>query len=115
MWDAPAGIPHEDGVVEGSTLLVCLAIAEQDTEGGVNEVTTALGVAHSTASRLVARAVRAGMVHRGVSTVDPRRACLTLTPAGVRLVRASRDYRAARLREMLDGWSAPDIESLGDL
>ena len=30
-WDAPRGIAHEGGVVEGSTLLVCLAVA--DTAG----------------------------------------------------------------------------------
>jgi DNA-binding MarR family transcriptional regulator len=115
MWDAPAGIAHEGGVVEGSTLLVCLAIADATGAVGITEVTGALGVAHSTASRLVARAADAGMVDRAVSSTDPRRASLTLTPAGIRLVRASRDYRAGRLREMLADWPESDISALASL
>ena len=38
MWDAPAGIRHEEGVVEGSTLLVCLAVDEHEGDVGVSEV-----------------------------------------------------------------------------
>jgi DNA-binding MarR family transcriptional regulator len=115
MWDAPTGVPHEGGVVEGSTLLVCLAVADASSEVGINEVTRALGVVHSTASRLVARAVEAGMVDRAVSGADPRRALLTLTAAGTRLVQASRQYRASRLRHMLAGWSDGDVADLADL
>src|SRR5215204_1297682 len=70
MWDAPRGIAHEGGVVEGSTLLVCLAVADTAGAVGVAEVADALGVAPSTASRLVARAAEAGMVTREVSTTD---------------------------------------------
>ncbi|MGY1711963.1 MarR family transcriptional regulator [Geodermatophilus sp. SYSU D00758] len=74
MWDAPAGIEHEGALVEGSTLLVCLAVAEGRAAGevGVVEVAGALGVTHSTASRLVSRAVEAGMVRRAPSATDPR-------------------------------------------
>jgi DNA-binding MarR family transcriptional regulator len=115
MWDAPSGIAHEGGVVEGSTLLVCLAIADAAGEVGVNEVMTELGVAHSTASRLVARAAQAGMLDRAVSGTDTRKASLTLTAAGTRLVLASRDYRAARLQDMLIGWADHDVASLAEL
>ncbi|MGX6607385.1 MarR family winged helix-turn-helix transcriptional regulator [Micromonosporaceae bacterium Da 78-11] len=115
MWDAPSGIPHDGGVVEGSTLLVCLAISDATSEVGVSEVMNALGVAHSTASRLVARAAQVGMIERAASEADPRRASLTLTPAGTRLVLASRDYRAARLQDMLTGWPDHDIANLAEL
>ena len=98
MWDAPRGIAHEGGVVEGSTLLVSLAVADTAGAVGVAEVADALGVAPSTASRLVARAAEAGMVTREVSTTDPRRAALELTATGTRLVEASRRYRAAQGR-----------------
>ncbi|WP_433789680.1 MarR family winged helix-turn-helix transcriptional regulator [Actinoplanes sp. CA-252034] len=115
MWDAPTGIAHEGRVVEGSTLLVCLAIAEAPGEIGVSEVTRALAVAPSTASRLVARATQAGMVSRAVSARDPRRVSLTLTSAGTRLVQASRVFRQARLQQMLASWPDDDVAMLADL
>jgi DNA-binding MarR family transcriptional regulator len=115
MWDAPRGIAHEGGVVEGSTLLVCLAVADTAGAVGVAEVADALGVAPSTASRLVARAAEAGMVTREVSTTDPRRAALELTATGTRLVEASRRYRAARLARLLVDWPSRDIAALADL
>src|SRR5688500_19874101 len=89
MWDAPRGIAHEGGVVEGSTLLVCLAVTDAAGAVGVAEVAEALGVAPSTASRLVARAAEAGMVTREGSTTDPRRASLDMTADGVLLGSAS--------------------------
>jgi DNA-binding MarR family transcriptional regulator len=115
MWDAPRGIAHEGGVVEGSTLLVCLAVADTAAAVGVAEVADALGVAPSTASRLVARAAEAGMVTREVSTTDPRRAALELTATGTRLVEASRRYRAARLARLLVDWPPRDVAALADL
>ncbi len=119
MWDAPAGIEHEGALVEGSTLLVCLAVEEARTEGvgevGVVEVAAALGVTHSTASRLVSRARAAGMVERRTSPTDPRRVALTTTPAGRRLVAASREFRTGRLAALLAGWPDADVAALADL
>jgi len=119
MWDAPAGIEHEGAVVEGSTLLVCLAVEEALGGGvpevGVVEVAAALGVTHSTASRLVSRAAAAGMVERRTSPTDPRRAALTATPAGHRLVAAARAFRTGRLAALLAGWPPGDVTALADL
>ncbi len=120
MWDAPAGITHDGRTVEGSTLLVCLAVEER-TPGaagggvGVVEVADALGVTHSTASRLVSRAVEAGMVRRGSSGADPRRAALALTDEGRELVAASRRFRAGFLGAALAGWPRDDVAVLADL
>lgn len=117
VWDAPAGVSHEGRIVEGSTLLVCLAVAETAVAGEVSitDVTRVLGVAHSTASRLVARAVDAEMVHRTGASADPRRASLVLTAAGERLVAASQAFRAARLRNLLAPWSGEEIADLARL
>lgn len=120
MWDAPAGIAHEGRTVEGSTLLVCLAVAEgpagpPGAESGVVEVAEGLGVTHSTASRLVSRAVEAGMVVRSGSAVDPRRVALRLSAEGERLVTASRRFRAGRLGAALAGWPPGDVGALADL
>ena len=120
MWDAPAEVDHGGRVVEGSTLLVCLAIAEHDERGGpgeagVREVAEFLGVTHSTASRLVSRAVDANMVTRDRSSSDPRRVELTLTPEGDRLVAASRDFRTSFLAVLLVDWSAQYVAALARL
>lgn len=115
MWDAPAGIPHEGGVVEGSTLLVCLAVEENGDPTAVTDVAATLGVTHSTASRLVTRAVDAGMVERASSPTDVRRAALRLTDAGRRLVEASRAFRAARLAGLTSGWPERDVAALAEL
>ncbi len=115
MWDAPAGIRHEGRTVEGSTLLVCLAVDEHGDGVGVTAVAAALGVTQSTASRLVSRAVDAGMVRRDTSPADPRRAALGLTAAGVRLVEASRAFRAARLGALTADWPDPDVAALAGL
>ncbi len=115
IWDAPAGIPQEGAVVEGSTLLVCLAVDERGGEADVGQVATALAVVHSTASRLVGRATEAGMVERGSAASDPRRAAIRLTDAGARLVAASRDFRAARLATITADWPDRDVGALADL
>jgi len=115
MWDAPAGIAHEGRVIEGSTLLVCLAVDEHDGVAGVGTVATTLGVAHSTASRLVARAAEAGMLLRRRADDDPRRASLALTPDGERFVAASRDFRRGRLDALLADWPDRDVAALGAL
>ncbi|MGY1620517.1 MarR family winged helix-turn-helix transcriptional regulator [Geodermatophilus sp. SYSU D00691] len=115
-WDAPAGVRHEGRTVEGSTLLVCLALAEHGSgRAGVLEVADFLGVTHSTASRLVSRAVDAGMVARDRSPSDPRRAALSLTDGGRRLVLASDEFRTARLGTLLADWTAGDVAALADL
>lgn len=118
MWDAPAGIQHGGTAVEGSTLMVCLAVEERlvaSAEAGVVDVAEALRVTQSTGSRLVTRAVSAGMVVRRDSRSDPRRASLALTAAGRDLVAASRAYRTSHLGDLLTDWSARDVAALADL
>ncbi len=115
IWDAPRGIRHEDAVVEGSTLLVCLAVDGHAGDAAVTEVAAALGVTHSTASRLVTRATDAGMVRRDASAADPRRASIRLTEAGTRFVEASRTFRAARLTALTADWPEGDVATLAEL
>ena len=51
----------------------------------VNGVADALGVDQPRGSRLVARAVEAGLVRRGADPDDGRRSVLVLTPRGARV------------------------------
>lgn len=103
--------------VELSTVLVADAVdrgSRATGSVGVGDVGTLLDVAPSTASRLVDRAVAAGMVRRGPA-VDGRRCTLTLTPDGRDLVRRATAYRTDHLREVLADWAAADVDTLAAL
>ena len=102
---------HGGDRVEISTVLVVDAVARSDAvrECSIKDVGEALHVVHSTASRLVERATRAGMLDRRRSSMDPRRTVLSLTAAGQRLQREAISFRTARLDALLSDWSAADV------
>lgn len=106
--------------VEMSTLLVVdavqrLAGQEPAVEATVTLVAERLDVAASTASRLVERAVAAGVVRRTRSTTDPRRAPLELTEEGHSLAARALDFRLSYLRSLTGPWSAKDRDRLATL
>jgi DNA-binding MarR family transcriptional regulator len=101
--------------VTASTVLVVDACARADGEVSVGEVARVLGVEHSTASRLVERAVRGGFVVRGPSAADARRVALTLTPAGAALQERAVAFRVRRLGQVVGGWRADDVLALAGL
>jgi DNA-binding MarR family transcriptional regulator len=102
--------------VELSTVLVVHAVAstvrEPASRCDIGTVAAALRVAHSTASRLVDRAARAGMVTRGRDPDDPRRTTVSLTASGERLDADAVRFRTAQLASLLDDWTADDIGTL---
>lgn len=110
-------LAHGAERVEVSTLLVVDAVARHDaaTECGIGDVAGHLHVAHSTASRLVERAVGAGMLRSRRSTVDPRRVVLLLTADGRRLQDHAVRFRLARLEELLADWPAADVATFARL
>ncbi len=109
-------IEHEGTVIELSTMLVVDAIDRSALgEVSVREVAESLQVAPSTASRLVDRAVGAGMVASAPSEDDPRRRVLHLTGAGRRLQRAARRHRTQRLGAATAEWSRDDLEHFAEL
>lgn len=120
LWTAPrthGGMRADLGEdVELSTVLVVDALARQPGlqpgTSGVAEVAARLDVAPSTASRLVERAVAAGMVERRTSAADARRAELHLTDAGHELHERARRFRAGYLARVLDDWPPHRIASL---
>jgi DNA-binding MarR family transcriptional regulator len=81
----------------------------------VNGVADALGVDQPRASRLVARAVEAGLVSRGADPADGRRSVLGLTPAGTRVMADGHRTRRAAVEAALAGWSAEDRETFARL
>lgn len=106
---APRSVRDGDRPVELSTLLVLDALDTGTGRPTIGDVARRLGVAHSTASRLVQRAVDAGMVTRETGGDDPRTASLAATPAGAALAARARTYRQGQLRRRLHGWTPDDV------
>ncbi len=97
-----------------SSVLVVEACARVEGEVGVGEVARFLEIEHSTASRLVDRAVRSGLVARGPSEADARRVALTLTPTGEQLRERAVGFRLAWLARVVRSWSGPELGALAE-
>ncbi|MGL4177455.1 MAG: MarR family winged helix-turn-helix transcriptional regulator [Dermatophilaceae bacterium] len=104
---APASMPHDGRRVEASTVLVVDAVLRLGATT-VSEVAAAVDVTHSTASRLVARAVAMRALTRRTSVTDPRAAELSVTAAGRDLHEAARRHRHGILIDLTEGWSDAD-------
>jgi DNA-binding MarR family transcriptional regulator len=81
----------------------------------VNGVADALGVDQPRGSRLVARAVEAGLVRRGADPDDGRRSVLVLTPRGARVLAEGHRARRAAVEAALAGWPDEDRETFARL
>ena len=120
--DAPAprrgsSLAHGSERVEVSTVLVVGAVARRGTgeDCSIGTVAEELRVAHSTASRLIDRAVRAGMIRRTRSGTDPRLSILTLSAAGEQLQRDAITFRTGRLEALLADWTAEEVTTFTQL
>src|SRR3954463_12567141 len=113
-------IEDGDQRVGMSTVLVLEACAHGSGEVSVADVASALDVEHSTASRLVDRAVRAGFVERARADAASRRGgprsvaaagrvSLRPTPAGHALRERAIAFRTDRLAAVLGGWTDADV------
>ena len=67
----------------------------------LSDLATELDVDTSTATRLVDRLVRKGLLNRKVEETDRRALRLTLTPAGRGLLRRMTEYRKREIRRVL--------------
>jgi len=84
---------------------------------GVSVATVAerLVVDPSQASRLVAEAVRAGLVERLASQADGHRSLLRLTDSGTGLIAATRQAKRRLLRAQTDAWSDAEVAAFAEL
>ncbi len=98
--------------VELSRILVAEAVAagpgEPDGEITVGLIADRLAIEPSTASRLVAEAIREGYVTRTTSPTDARRLRLDLTPAGRALVADAQRFQRATFEEITRTWPSHD-------
>jgi DNA-binding MarR family transcriptional regulator len=81
----------------------------------VGAIAQRLGVDPSTASRLVANAVRAGNARRIASQQDGRSTNLELTSRGRELLASSHRFQQAAYDQLTGGWSAQDKRELARL
>lgn len=111
--DVPWAFDDDRERVKRSTLIVLEALP--DAPLSVSGVAAWLGVTHSTASRLVSRAVAAGAVTRTVAAQDHRTVLVTATPVGRDLLRRARRFRRRRIHTILAGWGEADVTALAAL
>ncbi|MFC7876203.1 MarR family winged helix-turn-helix transcriptional regulator [Isoptericola sp. NPDC057391] len=80
----------------------------------VRDVATRLDVAHSTASRFVSRAERAGVVTRTTAPHDTRQTLVVPSPSGRELARRAEAFRLDRLAAIVDAWDEEDVRVLAE-
>lgn len=121
LWSGPLHLQDPDlGQVEMSTVWIVNALAHTgqhpDRPGmSTRELATALDVAHSTASRLVDRAVSRGVVTRAPASHDARLAVVTLTDRGHTLAATANRFRTAYLAHITDTWTDLERAMFADL
>src|SRR5258708_2066334 len=110
------------GVLDDADLAQYFAVdavdeASETLEGGVTVGTVAerLGVDPSRASRLVAKAVRAGYLKRVASQADGRQILLELTDGGHSVVQAMHAHRQAQFDHAMRDWSVRDRQEFARL
>ncbi|MGL5817075.1 MAG: MarR family winged helix-turn-helix transcriptional regulator [Phycicoccus sp.] len=111
---APASMSYDGRRVEAATVLVVDAVLRLGATT-VGEVAAAVRVTHSTASRLVARAVATQALTRRVSGTDPRAVELSVTADGRDLHDAARRHRHGILADLTGGWSDAERATLATL
>jgi DNA-binding MarR family transcriptional regulator len=100
--------------VEMSSVLVveaCARAQEAGVQASIGDVASFLDVEPSTASRLVDRAARTGLLSRAASEVDGRRSALVLTEAGHTLRAKAVAARRGWLNDVVHDWPAHDLRS----
>jgi DNA-binding MarR family transcriptional regulator len=108
-------IEPSDGITRFSTLRVLKAVelAESaERNASVRDVAAYTAVEHSTASRAVASAVRAGLLEKSTATEDQRRCLLALTEAGRAALAEAAELRRIAIAETVADWSDGDIQTL---
>jgi DNA-binding MarR family transcriptional regulator len=101
--------------VDPSLTAVVDAIEQHPDQATVSSVAGALGVDQPRASRLVARAVDAGLVTRTADQLDGRRVLLTLTRRGTEHATRVHRFRQAMFAEAMTGWTPRQVSTFARL
>jgi DNA-binding MarR family transcriptional regulator len=120
LWSGPVHLQDAAlGKVEMSTVWIVNALASpgpRDREAmSIRDLADSLGVAHSTASRLVDRAATIGAVTREPDAHDARLTVVTLTDSGRTLAETARWFRTGYLADATATWTADERATFADL
>ncbi len=116
LWVHDTVVQDPDvGRVDLSTVWVADAVAREGGGLTVAGVAAALHVAHSTASRFVSRAERAGVVTRDRSGQDGRQVQVWLTGPGADVAQRARQARLHVLHEATAAWTEAERGSFARL
>lgn len=84
---------------------------EPDGETTVGSVASRLAIDPSRASRLTSELIRKGLVERGVSQQDARRAILKVSAQGEQIIQAVRTFKFLTLGHFLKSWTEEEIDT----
>lgn len=118
MIKPPAGmvpVPALGRQLEFPKIAACDAIAELAGRSGsvaVKDVATALGLEHSTVSRLLSEIEEDGLLVRSADPDDRRRTIVTLTELGEAVVSDATTMTRFFTRTLLTDWPEHDVEQL---
>jgi DNA-binding MarR family transcriptional regulator len=117
LWSTTPRRADGDAVEMSSVLVVeaCARGAATGAEVTVGDVARFADVEHSTASRLIDRAARQGLLEKVASARDARSTALALTAAGRELRRRSVAFRTGWLGDVLQAWAPADVSDLARL
>jgi DNA-binding MarR family transcriptional regulator len=102
-------------VTNVSTLRVLRAVEQcqgKDDGASIRDVANYLAIEHSTASRMVATVVAAGLLTKTSATNDQRRSVLVLTNVGVEALATVTDRRREMVAEKISDWPDVDVDTL---
>lgn len=119
LWSAPRSSIDDGGTpVDMSSILVVEACARGEEAGedtSIRDIAAFTDTEHSTASRLVDRAAKTGLVRREPSPADARRTRVVLTDSGRHTRERATAFRLAWLTEILRDWPTDDAAHLAGL
>jgi DNA-binding MarR family transcriptional regulator len=85
-------------------------LSSRGTSPTVGDIAEDVGVEHSTASRGITQAVRAGLLAKSGADGDRRRIHLALTGAGAQALSETTQRRREMVIEALGDWNAHDLD-----
>ena len=95
-------------------VMACSFIADFDhsSDLSVKDIAAALGLDHSTVSRLASNLERDGLIVRSHSETDRRKTTIQLTPAGQAVAENANQFRTWILSQLLSDWNNQEITDL---
>jgi DNA-binding MarR family transcriptional regulator len=107
-----------EGLVDFSHVRVIAALAEcheAKVTASVGQLARRMAIDPSRASRMAAKAIRAGYAKRLASQDDGRRTCVALTKKGEEFDNAIRDLRLRYFASHMKGWPEEDCKTFARL